>query len=122
MATSPSRKLALAAARGCASKKATDIVVLDVREITSIADYFVICSAGSERQARAIADDLRVSMRNEGIRQLGLEGASEGKWTLQDFGDVVVHVFHESQREFYDLEGLWADAKRVRWQPKAKKA
>lgn len=122
MATSPSRKLALAAARGCDGKKATDVVILDVREITSIADYFVICSAGSERQARAIAEDLRVSMRNEGIRQLGLEGAAEGKWMLQDFGDVVVHVFHESLREFYDLEGLWADAKRVRWQPKAKKA
>ncbi len=90
--------------------------MLDVRKITVIADYFVVCSAANERQARAIVEGLRAEMREQGLRELGVEGVHDGRWILQDFGDVIVHVFHESQRGFYDLEGLWADARRVRWQ------
>jgi ribosome-associated protein len=78
---------------------------------------------GNERQARAIADELRVSMRDEhGLRELGVEGIQDGHWILQDFGAVVVHVFHESQRGFYDIEGLWADAPRLAWTSAKKKA
>lgn len=83
----------------------------------------MVCSVTNERQSRAIADQLRVSMRDEhGLRELGVEGIQDGRWILQDFGAVVVHIFHESQRGFYDIEGLWADAPRVAWAPARKKA
>jgi ribosome-associated protein len=122
MATITPRQLALLAAEVCSDKKAKDIVVLDVRKITTISDYFIICSTSNERQARAIADDLRVRMKELGKRELGVEGVADGRWVLQDFADIVVHVFHESQREFYDIEGLWADAKQVRWKKSSKKS
>ena len=116
------RQLAVACARLCEEKKAAHVVVLDVRELTSIADYFIVCSTNNERQARAITDDLRVAMREQGLRELGVEGVNDARWILQDFGDLVVHVFHESQREFYDIEGLWADARQLRWTGAAKKS
>ncbi|HUR39330.1 MAG TPA: ribosome silencing factor [Planctomycetota bacterium] len=122
MATITPRQLALLAAEVCSDKKAKDIVVLDVRKITSISDYFIICSTSNERQARAITDDLRVRMKEIGKREMGVEGVADGRWVLQDFADIVVHVFHESQREFYDIEGLWADAKQVRWKKPSKKS
>ena len=122
MATVTPRQLALLAAEVCSDKKAKDIVILDVRKITSISDYFIICSTSNERQARAITDDLRVRMRDIGKRELGVEGVADGRWVLQDFADIVVHVFHESQREFYDIEGLWADATKVRWKKPSKKS
>lgn len=110
------------AAEVCADKKAKDIVVLDVRKITSISDYFVICSTSNERQARAIAEELRIQMRDLGKREFGVEGLQDGRWVLQDFADIVLHMFHESQREFYDIEGLWADAKKVVWKKPSKKS
>ena len=122
MATPTPRQLALLAAEVCSDKKAKDIKILDVRKITSISDYFVICSTSNERQARAITDDLRIRMREIGKRELGVEGVADGRWVLQDFADIVVHVFLESQREFYDIEGLWADAKQVRWKKPSKKS
>jgi ribosome-associated protein len=119
---STTRQLAVACARACEEKKAGGIVVLDVRKLTFISDYFVVCSAANERQAKAITESCKAAMKAEGIREHGLEGQNEGRWLLQDFVDVVVHVFHEAHREFYDLEGLWADAPRVRWKTKAAKA
>jgi ribosome-associated protein len=121
MATPTPRQLALLAAEVCSDKKAKDIKILDVRKITSISDYFIVCSTSNERQARAITDDLRIRMREIGKRELGVEGVKDGRWVLQDFADIVVHVFHESQREFYDIEGLWADAKQVRWKKPSRK-
>lgn len=120
MSTTP-RQLALLAAEVCDEKKAKDIVVLDVRKITTISDYFVVCSTTNERQARAIAEELRLKFRDLGKREMGVEGLEDARWVLQDFGDIVLHLFHESQREFYDIEGLWADAKHVRWKPTAKR-
>ncbi len=116
------RPLAVACAKACDEKKATRIVVLDVRKLTFITDYFVIASTASDRQARAITDDLRARMRERDVRERGVEGLNDARWILQDFGDVVVHLFHESQREFYDLEGLWADARKVRWTARKAKA
>lgn len=116
------RQTAIACAAVCEDKKASDIAVLDVRRLTSVADYFVLCSTTNERQSRAIAEELRALMRRDGRRELGIEGVRDGRWILQDFGDVVVHVFLESQREYYDLDGLWSEARRVRWgksRPKA---
>jgi ribosome-associated protein len=122
VATITPRQLALLAAEVCDEKKAKEIVVLDVRKITSISDYFIVCSTSNERQARAIADDMRVRMKDLGKREMGVEGLEDARWVLQDFGDIVLHIFHESQREFYDIEGLWADAKQVRWKKPSKKS
>jgi ribosome-associated protein len=116
------RQLALIAAEICDDKNAKDIVILDVRKVTTISDYFIICSTTNERQARAIAEELRLKMRELGKAEMGVEGMQDGRWVLQDFADIVLHVFHESQREFYDIEGLWADAKRVRWKPTGRKS
>jgi ribosome-associated protein len=122
VATITPRQLALLAAETCDEKKAKEIVVLDVRKITSISDYFIVCSTSNERQARAIAEGMRMRMKELGRREMGVEGIEDARWVLQDFGDIVLHIFHESQREFYDIEGLWADAKQVRWKKASKKS
>ena len=94
-------------------KQAADIVLLDIREQTSIADYFVIATVDNERQAHAVEDELLRQLRLEqNIRPLGIEGAGVkgGGWTLLDYGDVIVHLFTEEARHHYDLEGLWNQA------------
>jgi len=92
-------------------KQASDIVLLDIRGISPIADYFVICSAGSERQTSAIQRDLREKLLEEfGRKPLNSEGATDSGWLLLDYGDVIVHVFSPEQREFYKLEELWEAA------------
>ena len=93
-------------------KKASDVVILDVRGMTSYADYFVIASGESERQVAAMADGVDEKLRADGIRPIGTEGHETGHWVLLDYGEVVAHLFHSEQRSFYDLEGLWADAAR----------
>ena len=104
----------LARARSLASaawdRKAEDVLALDVRGLTSLADTFLIASGGSDRQVRAIADAVLEAARAAGIRSLGTEGVGEGRWALLDFGDLIFHVFHEDVRGHYDLERLWADA------------
>ena len=95
-------------------KKATDLDVLAVGELTSIADYFILCSASNERQAQAIADSVLDRLREElGVRPLLVEGTAPGRWVLLDFGDFVVHIFTEDVRRFYGLERLWGDAPNV---------
>ncbi len=94
-------------------KKAADIVLLDVSELTSMADYFVICSGGSERQLGAIGDGIAEKLRAEGVRPIGREGGSNSHWTLLDFGAVIVHVFAPPERDYYQLERHWAKAKTV---------
>ena len=94
-------------------KKATDLVVLDVRKLSSIADVFIICSGRSNRQVAAIAEHIQVKLKKHGITPLSVEGKKEGHWVLLDYGHVIIHVFYEPVRSFYDLEGLWIDAKRI---------
>jgi ribosome-associated protein len=94
-------------------KKAAHVVALDVRELTSIADVFIICSGRSNRQVVAIAEHIERQMRKHQIKPLSVEGTAEGHWVLMDYGHVIVHVFFESVRSFYDLEGLWSDARRI---------
>lgn len=101
------------AAQAALDKKAEDVVILDVRGLTSYADYIVVASGGSDRQVMAIADNVDEKMRKAGTRAIGVEGYERGHWVLLDFADVVVHVFFEEARDFYDVEGLWADAPRV---------
>lgn len=91
-------------------KKATDVLVLNVRELTTIADYFVICSGQSERQVQAVAEALLEAGEGEGRRAIGVEGLSAARWVLVDFGDVIAHVFTPEEREYYKLERLWGDA------------
>lgn len=94
-------------------KKAADIILLDVRELTSMTDYFVICSGGSERQLGAVADGIVDKLRSEGVRPIGREGGSNSHWTLVDFGAVIVHIFAPPEREFYQLERHWSLGKTV---------
>jgi ribosome-associated protein len=107
------RDRALAAVKAGAEKKAEIPVVLDVRGLSGVADYFVLLTADSDRQAAAVADAVDEALSGLGAQRLGAEGRSGGGWVLLDFGDVVVHVMSPESRGFYDLEGLWADAKRV---------
>jgi ribosome-associated protein len=92
-------------------KQAADIVLLDLRPLTEIADYFVICSGGSERQLQAIQRDITDALRNEDhIRPAHVEGSPDSGWVLMDYSDVVVHIFSPAQREYYNLEELWSAA------------
>jgi len=95
-------------------KKAEEIVVLDVSQLTSYADFIVICSGLSERQTQAIARHVEVEMAECGQKAIGVEGYAKGHWILLDYGDVVFHVFSEEARQYYDLDGVWADAKKTR--------
>jgi ribosome-associated protein len=94
-------------------KKATDLVVLDVRKLSSIADVFIICSGHSNRQVAAIAEHIQVDLKKHGITPLSVEGKQQGHWVLLDYGHVIIHIFYEPIRSFYDLEGLWIDAERI---------
>jgi ribosome-associated protein len=94
-------------------KKAAEIVLLDVSELTSMADYFVICSGGSERQLGAIGDGITEKLRAEGVRPIGREGGANSHWTLLDFGAVIVHIFAPPERDYYQLERHWAKARTV---------
>nr|WP_207750691.1 ribosome silencing factor [Anaeromonas gelatinilytica] len=94
-------------------KRAVDIEVIEVSEITSIADFFVICSGNSERQTIAIADAIDEKMYENGYELKSKEGHRSGRWILLDFGDIIVHIFHKEDRVFYNLERLWIDGKKV---------
>jgi len=94
-------------------KKAIDLVVLDVRKLSSIADVFIICSGRSNRQVAAIAEHIQVDLKKHGITPLSVEGKKQGHWVLLDYGHVIIHIFYEPIRSFYDLEGLWIDAERI---------
>jgi len=94
-------------------KKAEDVTVLDVRELTSFTDYFVLCNGESEPQWRTISRNIEEKMKESGLRPHHLEGKSENGWILMDYDDFVVHIFSPEKRTFYDLERLWADAPRV---------
>jgi ribosome-associated protein len=94
-------------------KKAFDIKVLDIKELTTVADYFIIVSGNSTIQTNAIADEIEEKMEEEGYNLLGKEGHESARWILLDFGDIIVHVFHREDREFYNLDKLWIDGKEI---------
>ncbi|MBI9082085.1 MAG: ribosome silencing factor [Desulfobacterales bacterium] len=95
------------------AKKAEAPVFLDIRRFTSVAEAFLIVSGRSNRQVSAIAEHIKTDLKKHGIQPLGMEGAKEGHWVLIDYGHVVIHVFYDPVRSFYDLEGLWSDAPRI---------
>src|SRR5579872_7080308 len=102
--------IALAAAEYALEKKATNIKILDVRDITSFTDYFVIATGSSDMQVKAIAENILTKLRDSGVTPWKSEGWDTLNWVIVDFVDVVVHIFTETAREFYHLERLWADA------------
>ena len=112
----PSRVVAIAAARAAADKQATDIVVLDVHELIVITDFFVICSASTKRQVKTVIEEIEHAIRELGEKPIRREGEEDGGWWLLDYFDVVVHVFGDEERAYYDLERLWKDAPRLEWQ------
>ena len=95
-------------------KKAFNVRILDVRKISSLTDFLVIASGNSDRQVAAAAESVHLGLKkNHATKPIGIEGLSEGRWVLIDYGDVMVHVFHDPVRQFYDLDGLWCDAKEI---------
>lgn len=107
-------------ARIAGDNRAKDILLLDLREATPLIDFFVIASAASRRQASSIAYEIDADMKKLGEKKLGIEGAEEGRWTLIDYGDFVVHVFSEEARTYFGLEEIWGDAPRIDWRDPAR--
>ena len=115
-----SRKLALLCRELADNRKAEDIVVLDLRKISTVTDFFVICTGTSEPHLRAIIDEITTGLRDDhDLRPRVVEGGTQSSWVILDYFDVMVHVMRGDARERYDLEGLWGDAPKVK--PKAKK-
>lgn len=116
--TPDSLRRAGVAAQAAADKKGTDIVVLDVGDIISITEVFVLVSATNVRQVRTIVEEIELALKitdEEGPR--AVEGLADASWVLMDYGDVIVHVFLQETRDFYDLDRLWADACKIDWSP-----
>lgn len=106
-------QIALAAARAADDRRGSGIVVLDLRDISLMTDYFVIVDASSETQVRAIAEAIQEELEDQGVKASRREGWDDARWVLLDYGDAVVHIFRTEDREYYDLERLWGDAPRL---------
>ena len=111
--TLSSKDVALQTASIANDKKAENITIFKIGDLTSIADYFVVCSGSNERQIRAIADEIKKEMKMQGVNILGMEGNTDLKWVLIDLADVVVHIFDKTTRSFYDFDLLWGDAPKL---------
>ena len=94
-------------------RKAVDPILLHVEDLTTVADYFLITGGNSTRQVQAISRHLQKTLKDKGVKAYGVEGEQEGRWVLLDYGDVVIHIFYQPVREFYDLEGLWVEAPEI---------
>lgn len=103
----------MAAARAAESKKAADLAILDLREVTSFTDYFIICSVANPRQAHAVADEVGKQLKQMGELPTNVEGYEPAEWILMDYGDFIVHIFSQAARTYYDLERLWRHARSV---------
>jgi ribosome-associated protein len=112
----PSLDRACLAARVATDNKAKDVLVLDMRGLTPLYDFFVLASGASRRQVHTISEEIDAALHEQGDERLAIEGYQASKWVVQDYGDVMVHVFDPSTREYYALEDLWADAPRVDWE------
>jgi ribosome-associated protein len=108
------------AARAASAKQGEEVLVLDVRELITITDYFVIASGASDRQVKTISEEVVRALRGEGTKPVRTEGEAGSRWILLDFVDFVVHVFHQDERGHYRLERLWIDAPRVEWEDGAR--
>lgn len=104
-----SKEIARLAAEAASEKQASDILVLDIRRVTLLADYFVICSAQTERQLQTVVEEVEEQLGRAGVQLLGREGTADSGWAVLDFGDVIVHVFRPQERAYYRLEEVWAE-------------
>ncbi|WP_153123331.1 ribosome silencing factor [Peribacillus tepidiphilus] len=104
------RDLLITAAKAADDKKAEDIIVLNMKGISLVADYFMICHGNSDKQVQAIAREIKEKVEEKGYEVKRMEGFDEAKWVLVDLGDVVAHIFHRDERSYYNLERLWGDA------------
>jgi len=107
------KEIAVIAAEAAGDKKGVDIEVLDVRELTTIADYFVICTGNSDTQVKAITREVEDRLAVEGIVPQKVAGKQEARWILLDYGIIIVHVFYKEERDYYELDRLWADAEKI---------
>lgn len=114
--TASPKRLAIEAARIAHHDNAEEIIVIDLRGISPVTDYFVICTGTSDRQMRSVGDDICEYGRSVGQRVWHVAGAESGEWIVLDFVDVVVHIFSETHRRYYELELMWGDAPRVDWE------
>ena len=112
----PAEDRAILSARVAEDNKARDVLILDMRSITPLYDYLVLATGISRRQIHTLAEEIDAALRGVGDQRLSIEGYEASKWVVQDYGDVVVHVFAPDTREYYAMEDLWADAPRVDWQ------
>jgi len=110
------RERAFLCARVAADNKARDVLVLDMRGVTQLYDFFVLATGSSRRQIHSIAEEIDAALHAEGESRLGIEGYDSSKWVVQDYGDVVVHIFDSEARAYYELEELWADAPHLDWE------
>jgi len=115
------KAFALAAAQLADGRHCSDIVVLDLKGKSPATDYFVIATGTSDRQMRAVADEICESAKKQGLQRFGRAGYEQGRWILLDFIDVVIHIFDREYRDYYDLELLWGDARRLKWERTLKK-
>ena len=115
------RTLAVRAARAAAEKQGRDIRVLQVRSLIAITDYFVIVSGATDRQVKAIGEEIQNDLAKSGVKPIRREGERDLRWLLLDYADIIVHVFHEEDRAYYELERLWKDAPDVAWEPAARR-
>jgi ribosome-associated protein len=121
--SNPALKRALVAAQTADDNRGRDIVILDLREMTTFFDYFVVVSGTSRRQLHAISEEIDHALEEGmGDRRMGIEGYRESRWILLDYGDVVIHIFEPETRQYYDLENLWGNAKKVPFEPASAKA
>jgi ribosome-associated protein len=107
------KKRVLLCVNAALEKKAKDIIILNMQKVTSFADYSVICSGNSDRQVQSIAQAIEENMKKSGFLPLGIEGEKTARWILMDYADIIVHVFYEPVRDFYDIERLWSDAPKM---------
>lgn len=108
-----SKEKAIKAAKAALSKKAKDTVILELKDLSTITDYFIICSGESSTQIKTIAETIKEKFSKHKILLLGIEGLNFARWVLLDYGDVVIHIFSKESRDYYELEKLWLDAPRI---------
>jgi ribosome-associated protein len=119
MPTDNGERFAIEAARVAHEHNADEVTVMDLRGLSPVTDFFVVCSGPSDRQRRTVCDMIREHGRTLGTKPLGVTGYQTANWILLDFVDVVIHIFAPEYREYYDLELLWGDATRLNWSPSA---
>jgi ribosome-associated protein len=107
------KEKSLFCAQAALERKAFNITILELKQVSAVTDYFLICSGRSDRQVQAIAQFIEERMHEKGIRPLGEEGMQQGRWVLMDYADVVIHIFYDQVRLHYDLEGLWREAPQI---------